>query len=291
MIHIVFQHYDTHVIKKAMELDESLQGEVFEIIDEWGVGPLKDLDTDEGWNARLEWWRQLLKGSPYAEKLAGNLSAGRQGFDDRETVKEIKLKLDADPSLEAWIWMGQNQHDVTGYFWLMPQLKEYQGRIMVLYLNNLPFINEKGQLFYPAGIHEIQPKEAVKAKKLARPITLSEFEVDPDEWKRLSDENATVRILEGGKKIVSRDETFYDAEISKNITAEWQKASRVLSNTLHRMKIKTGDVFLIWRMKELIAQGKIEALGDISKGWKEFDVRLAGVKTEIREMNIENEAT
>jgi hypothetical protein len=291
MIHIVFQHYDTHVIKKAMELDESLQGEVFEIIDEWGVGPLKDLDTDEGWNARLEWWRQLLKGSPYAEKLAGNLSAGRQGFDDRETVKEIKLKLDADPSLEAWIWMGQNQHDVTGYFWLMPQLKEYQGRIMVLYLNNLPFINEKGQLFYPAGIHEIQPKEAVKAKKLARPITLSEFEVDPDEWKRLSDENATVRILEGGKKIVSRDETFYDAEISKNITAEWQKASRVLSNTLHRMKIKTGDVFLIWRMKELIAQGKIEALGDISKGWKEFDVRLAGVKTEMREMNIENEAT
>jgi Protein of unknown function/Domain of unknown function (DUF1835) len=291
MIHIVFQHYDTHVIKKAMELDESLQGEVFEIIDEWSVGPLKDLDTDEGWNARLEWWRQLLKGSPYAEKLAGNLSAGRQGFDDRETVKEIKLKLDADPSLEAWIWMGQNQHDVTGYFWLMPQLKEYQGRIMILYLNNLPFINEKGQLFYPAGIHEIQPKEAVKAKKLARPITLSEFEVDPDEWKRLSDENATVRILEGGKKIVSRDETFYDAEISKNITAEWQKASRVLSNTLHRMKIKTGDVFLIWRMKELIAQGKIEALGDISKGWKEFDVRLAGVKTEMREMNIENEAT
>jgi hypothetical protein len=32
------------------------------------------------------------------------------------------------------------------------------------------------------------PKEAVKAKKLARQITFSEFEVDPDEWKKLSDE-------------------------------------------------------------------------------------------------------
>jgi hypothetical protein len=271
MIQIVFQHYDVDVLKKAMELDEGLRGEVFEIKDEWGVGPLKDLDDDkDGWTTRENWWKELLKDSPYGEKLVGS-------FDDRETVKEIKTKLDDDPALEAWMWMGQNQHDVTGYFWLMRQLKDYQGRVMILYLNNLPFINEKGQLFYPTGIHEIQPKEAVKAKKLARPITLSEFEVEPDEWKRLSEENSMVRILEGGKKIVGKEETFYDDDIMRNITSEWQKAWRVLSNTLHRMKIKTGDVFLMWRMKELIAQGRIEILGDVSKGWKEFDVRLPGI--------------
>ena len=146
MIHIVFQHQDVDVIRKAMALDESLQGEVFEIKDEWGVGPLKDLDTEEGWNARGEWWRQLLKDSPYGEKFVGS-------FDDRQTVKQIKAMLGSDISLEAWIWVGQNQHDVTGYFWLMRQLKDYQGRVMILYLNNLPFINEKGQLFYPISIH------------------------------------------------------------------------------------------------------------------------------------------
>ncbi|MES1223743.1 MAG: DUF3658 domain-containing protein, partial [Bacteroidota bacterium] len=151
--------------------------------------------------------------------------------------KEIKEKLVSDLGEQVWIWMGQNQHDVCGYYWLMPQLKEYQGRIMVLYLNNLPFINEKGQLFYPSWMHEIQPKEFVKAKKLSRPITLSEFEVDPDEWKKIIDENAAVRILEGGKKIIGKAESFYDNEILKNLTADWQKATRVLTNTLHRMKI------------------------------------------------------
>jgi hypothetical protein len=40
------------------------------------------------------------------------------------------------------------------------------------------------------------------------------------------------------------------------------------------MKIKTGDVFLLWRMKDLAAQEKIEIIGDTSKGWKEFDVKL-----------------
>jgi hypothetical protein len=264
----VFQQDDVDVLKEAMKLDEILNGEVIEIKDEWGVGPLKDLDTEEGWNRRLNWWKELLKGSPY-EKSMGS-------FDDRETVKTIKQQLNANEKEEAWIWMGQNQHDVTGYFWLMPQLREFQGRLMILYLNNLPFINEKGQLFYPWAIHDILPKEAVKAKKLARPVTLSEFEVDPDEWKKISDENATVRILEGGKKIVGKEDSFYDNEIMKNITGEWQKAWRALGNTLHRMKIKTGDVFIMWRMKELIANGKIEALGDVTKGWKEFDVKLPG---------------
>ncbi len=279
MIHIVFQEADVEVLKSAMVLDQALQGDIYEIKDEWGVGPLKDIDTPEGWEARLEWWRGLLMNSPYGEKLVGS-------FDDRETVKAIRERLGNDSSLEAWIWMGQNQHDVTGYFWLMPQLRAFQGRVMILYLNNLPFINEKGQLFYPWCINDILPKEAVKAKRLARPITLSEYEVDPDEWKKISEENAAVRILEGGKKIAGKDETFYDNDLLKNTTTEWQKAWRVLSNTLHRMKIKTGDVYIMWRMKQLIREGRIEAIGDIDKGWKEFDVRLPGAEGQTKSMNV-----
>ena len=172
----------------------------------------------------------------------------------------------------------------------MQHLKDYQGTIQVIYLNNLPFINEKGQLFYPSWLGEIQPRELLKAKRLARPITMSEFEVDPDEWKKLCAENSTVRILEGGKKIVGKDETFYDGEILKNLTNDWQKATRVLTNTLHRMKIKTGDVFIMWRLKELITQGRIEPLGDINRTWKEFDVKLPGVQqteaTESQEITV-----
>lgn len=273
MIHIVFNESEVELMQKVMELDEELSGEVIQIKDDFAVGPLAAIDTEEGWQARLGWWRSMSQGSPYKEEAAGS-------FDDRETVKQIKAKLEENPEEQLWIWMGQNQHDVCGYYWLMPQLKEFQGRLMVLYMNNLPFINEKGQIFYPSWLHEIQPKEFVKAKKLARPITLSEFEVDPDEWKKLVEENATVRILEGGKKIAAKSETFYDSELLKNITPEWQKATRVLTNTLHRMKIKTGDIFVMWRMKELITNGKVEAMGEVSKGWKDFDVRLAGKQQE-----------
>jgi len=274
MIHIVFNESETGLMKKVIELDESLAGEVMQVKDDFAVGPLMGIETEDGWTSRVEWWRTLSQGSPYKESLIGS-------FDDRQTVIGIKEKLESEPEEKVWIWMGQNQHDVCGYFWLMPQLKEYQGRIMILYFNNLPFINEKGQLFYPSWLHEIQPKEFIKAKKLARPITLSEFELDPDEWKKIVEENAAVRILEGGKKIIGKEESFYDNEILKNLTGEWQKATRVLTNTLHRMKIKTGDLFLMGRMKHLINEGRIEMLGDVEKGWKEFDVKLRGKPVDI----------
>ncbi len=277
MIHIVFNESEVELMKQVMEMDESLAGEVVQIKDDFAVGPLAGIDTEEGWQLRLDWWRGLLQSSPQGDSLVGS-------FDDRETVKALIAKMEENTEEEIWIWMAQNQHDVTGYYWLIPQLSKLQGRVMVLYLNNLPFINEKGQIFYPSWLQEIQPKEFIKAKKLARPITLSEFEIDPDEWRKIAGENAVVRILEGGKKIIGKEDNFYDNEILKNITGEWQKASRVLSNTLHRMKIKTGDVFVMWRMKDLISRGKIEVTGDLNKGWKDFDVKLAGAKqTELEQ--------
>src|SRR6478735_2060152 len=268
MIHIVFEQSNVEALQKAIELDETIQGEIVEIKDDFAVGPLLDIYGTEGYQARRDWWKILLEFSPYTDSL--NI------VDDKLTVHNLLKKLDEEPEEQVWIWMGQNVHDVCGYYWLMSQLKEYQSRIHVLYLNNLPFINEKGNIFYPTSLFEIQPKEFLKAKRLARPITLSEFEVDPDEWKKLCNENATVRFLEGGKKIVGKEESFYDKDILANTTGSQQKLGKLLSNTLSKMKVKTGDVFLVWRIRELVKEGKLEVNGDWAKGWKELTVSFPG---------------
>ncbi len=263
MIHVVFQQADVDVLKKAFELDETLAGEIIEIKDDYAVGPLADIYETEGYQQRRNWWMELLKDSPYTDQ--------KDQVDDKLAFTQLKRELDKGETI--WIWMGQNQHDVSGYYWLISQLKDYQGQLYVLYLNNLPFINEKGGIFYPTNLHEIQPKEFLKAKKLSRVITPSELEVDPDEWKKLCDENATVRILEGGKKIVSKEADFYDKEIIAAVTPEGQKLNRFLSSLFGKMKIKTGDVFLVSRIKELAAQEKLVIEGEWEKGWKEMVIK------------------
>ncbi len=268
MIHLVFNTADIAALEAAIELDETIAGKVVEIKDDYAVGPLLDIYETEGYQVRRDWWKNVLEFSPYAEQL--------DIVDDKLTVHQLINALNHDENEVIWIWMGQNAHDVSGYYWFMSQVKEYQGRIQVLYLNNLPFLNEKGQLFYPTYLSQIQPKEFLKAKKLARPITLSEFELDPDEWKKLCQENEGVRFLEGGKKLVSLHIGCYDKEILSLLTKNAQKLPSALSNIMAKLKVKLGDAFIVYRLKAMAEEGKIVLVGDWAKGWKDMVVQMPG---------------
>lgn len=273
MIHIVFQEADVDVLRQAIQLDDSLQGDVLLIKDDFAVGPIAGLFEAEGMEARKQWWRTVLEGS----EIEGKVDDG--SVDDTATVSALKKTLDENQDEVVWIWAAQNKHDVSGYYWLMSQLAAYQGRIYILYLNNLPFFNEKGNIFYPENLFNIPPKEFLKAKKLARPITPSEFEVDPDEWKKLGEQNKYVRLLEGGKKLIQQDVDYYDAELKKYISHDWQKAGRIISQFLQKAKQTTGDMFLLWRLKQLLQQEEMEMQGNI-RGMKEFEVRKKQTQAE-----------
>jgi hypothetical protein len=267
MIHIVFNEADVEVLKKAIELDEALVGEVIQIKDDYAVGPLLNVYVGEGITARKAWWATVLAGGDYDGKVEEG------AVDDYKTVADLVGNLRRNPEEIVWVWAAQNKHDVSGYYWLMHYMKEFQGRVFILYLNNLPFINEKGNIFYPEWLHSIPPREFLKAKKLARPITLSEFEIDPDEWTRLCNEDKGVRILEGGKKLIQYGYDFYDADLKKYITKDWQKANKVINHFLSKNKQTTGDAYLLWRLKTLLADDKYDVQGEI-KNMKDFEVKV-----------------
>src|SRR6187402_895681 len=266
MIHIVFQHADVDALQKSFELDESLKGEIVEIKDDYAVGPLYNIYIGEGMEQRRQWWRDVLAGGDYD----GHVDTGE--VDDSKTVAELVGTMRRNPEEKIWIWAAQNKHDVSGYYWLLNYMKEFQGRVFILYLNNLPFINEKGHIFYPLNLFEIAPREFLKAGKLAREITLSEFEVDPDEWTKLCSENKGVRLLEGGKKLVQADYDYFDSELKKHITPDWQKASRIIHHFLSKSKVTTGDMYLLWRLKTMIAQDMFDVQGKLSN-MKDFEIK------------------
>jgi Domain of unknown function (DUF1835)/Protein of unknown function len=265
MIHVVFNGADVAVLEKAIELDETLKGEVVQVKDDYAVGPIDNVYTEEGVENRKQWWREVLAGGDYDGHV------DKAEVDDNKVVAALVNKL-KNPGEQIWIWAAQNKHDVSGYYWLMSQLKDFQGQVFILYLNNLPFINEKGNIFYPEWLHVIPPKEFIKAKRLARPITLSEFEVDPDEWAKLCNENKAVRMLEGGKKLVQYGYDFYDKELKNFINSDWQKASKLIHQFLAKAKHTTGDAYLLWRLKGMIAEGLVDVQGEIKK-MKDFEVK------------------
>ncbi|MFN4977243.1 MAG: DUF1835 domain-containing protein [Bacteroidota bacterium] len=267
MIHIVFNEPDIEVLGKAIEMDETLAGEIKIVRDDYAVGPLQYIHTPDGAAERKEWWKMVLEGGDHEEML----EEGK--VDDEKVLLDIVEMLTNDENESVWIWAAQNKHDVCGYYWLVSQLAAYKDRIHILYLNNLPFINEKGNIFYPEWLSQIPPKEFLKAKKLARPVTASEFEVDGDEWGKICAQGSMVRLLEGGKKILHKEVNFYDTDLSRFIMPEPQKASKIIHAFLSKNKETTGDAFLLWRLKTMMQQNdKYEVIGKLG-AMKDFEIK------------------
>jgi Domain of unknown function (DUF1835)/Protein of unknown function len=267
MIHIVFNEADVKVLQDAIALDETLKGEVIQIKDDYAVGPLNNIYVGEGIEERRRWWHDVLIGGEYE----GSVESGE--VDDYKTAATLVGTMRRVEEETIWIWAAQNKHDVCGYYWLLHYMKEFQNRVFILYLNNLPFINEKGNIFYPDWLHQIPAKEFLKAKKLAREITPSEFEVDPDEWTKICEENKGVRLLEGGKKLIQLDYDYYDAELKKYVTGEWQKATKIINSYLSKAKNTTGDAYLLWRLKTLAALQVFETQGG-AKNVKDLEFKI-----------------
>ena len=266
MKHLVFEEFNATILQEAIALDEGLSGTIYVIKDDYATGPLAVENTEATHQQRKDWWQEVLKGSPYENQI--------ELVNDHETLQAITDALEAEPEEALWIWMGQNSHDVSGYYWILPFLKPFAGRVMVLFMNNLPFMNEKGGIFYPTHLHEIQPKEFLKAKKLARPITGSEWEVDPEEWNRLLSQESLVRFLEGGKKLVPKSIDMYDADIKKSVTAEWQKLAKITANLLSKNKSGLTDTIIAWRLRLMAENNQVEWQDEKNKGWKETQIRL-----------------
>lgn len=266
MIHIVFKEADIKVLQEAIALDETLQGEVVLIKDDYSVGPLGNIYIGEGINERKEWWKLVLEGGDFEPK------ANHEPTDDYSTIAEIVGKMRREESEIIWIWAAQNKHDVSGYYWLLNYMKEFQSRVFILYLNNLPFINEKGNIFYPTNLSDIPAKEFLKAKKLSREITLSEFEVDPDEWTKICNAHKGIRTLEGGKKLELFDYDYYDNDLKKIITTDWQKGNKIIQQMVSKGKHNVSEAYLLWRLKTMIAQDMFDVQGNVAN-MKDFELK------------------
>ena len=281
ILHIVFGQSSEANLKAAFDLDPQLAGEILCFEDDLAVGPLFILDTPEGRTARREWWNNML------EIPAVVPAEGEEVAPPEDPVRSLKGRLREEEELEVWIWAGQNACDVSGYFWLISQLDRFSGRIHLVYLNNLPFLNEKNGVFYPTHLSQILPKEFIKAKKLAREVSLAEFELDGDEWHRLMNENAGIRLLEGGKKLRGEPASFFDKDLLQATTKDFQKANKVIVQVTGKFKYPVMDQFLSWRIKELIKEGKIESKGEL-KTMRDFEVKLPGGGAEATATPVEN---
>jgi hypothetical protein len=259
MIHIIVGDEAAKNLEAAFELDENLKGEIVVLKDTLGIGPIA-LQEEERHNAvRTEFWKTI---NPTFEG----------SVEDENTIKILVTKAVREEE-PLCFWMSPCVSDVCAYYWLLPYCKPHVELLHTISIVGLPFLNEKGQLFYPSNFSEVPAKEFIKTKRLLKEVTPAEYEVDGDEWKKLQDDTTWVRIYEGGKKIASKEVTHFDTLLKNSVTNDFQKGQKVVNETLKKTNQTVSDLFIAWRLRELIAQEVFIINGDASKALKDFEVK------------------
>jgi hypothetical protein len=261
--HIVVGDEAARPLMEAVATEPSMEGEVVVMKDILHIGPLEKEEGQSFSALRTAWWQTVAPDAKTPIEV-----------NDLERLLEVSNALYKDADARVWCWMAPAPADITAYYWMLPYLAKHTGRFYIVNMANLPFLNAEGKVFYPKSISEVLPREIIKARKLARPVTTAEVEMDGDVWKALVTENGGVRTFEGGKKLLSRPENYYDAQLISTLSGQFQKSSRVLNNAMTKYNLPTGDTHLAWRLRELAGQGLIELRGDASKPYREWDVRL-----------------
>ncbi len=272
--HFVVGDMAAEPLRQAIADNAELEGEVIVLKDILHVGPLRKEEGQSFSELRSAFWQEINKHEKVPAKV-----------DDMERLLAVSAEMYKDDAIQAWFWMAPWPADVCAYYWLLPYLSKHMGRFFIVNIANLPFLDENGKLYYPKNISQILPRELVKARKLARPVTPSEMEIDSDEWQKLVEENAAVRTHEGGKKIASQTEYIFDASLLSFCSQQFQKASKIVRQAIAKFNIPTGDVWLAWRLRQLAIEGKIVVQGDATKALNEYDVKLPGEQLTLGNMN------
>lgn len=250
-------------LQEAIDQEPSMAGEVVVLRDVLSVGPLQKADGQTFSELRSAFWQDVT-GSDKIQIVV----------DDMERLLEISKAMYDDPEIKAWCWMAPIPADVCAYHWLLHYMSKHMGRFFLINIAGLPFLDENGKVFYPKSLSYILPKEIIKARKLARPVTPPEVEVDGEEWRRLVQEDTGIRTAEGGKKLLSRSEDFYDKILLGFCTQQFQKASKIINAAIAKHGVPTGDAYLGWRLRKMAETGQIKLQGDTNKTLKDFDVKL-----------------
>ena len=104
--------------------------------------------------------------------------------------------------------------------------------------------------------------------------------MEGDEWSRLQQENTWVRIYEGGKKISSKDITYFDTTIKNLVGAEKQKGSKLVQEAMKKITQSLNHHFIEYRLRQLLQQGAFLFTGNVEGPLKEIEVSKLGTEVE-----------
>jgi hypothetical protein len=248
IVHLITGKEHAETLRENLRQSDLSEEEILIFKDLLNFGPLKSENLTYAENRNAFW---------------NTVSPEQQPVDDLERLMQLSTRLSNGEDLQLWFWMAATAADICTYFWLLHFLKKHQGKLSVINIAGLPFLDEAGKLFYPECIGDLPGKELMKARKLVRKLTASEWETEGEEWKNMVTENAVVRVLKAGKALEGKPMDYFDDSLLAVASEGSKKVHKIIQETKLKNKLPHAGGFLSWRLQQLMEEGKINLLARI----------------------------
>lgn len=275
-IHIVFSESTAGSLKMAFrDTPYEKTDEIIIIPDTFSEGPLKAIDTEEGFASRLQWLKEHYQWDEEDyEWYEGKMS---QAF---EKIKAIQA------SQKVIIWTGENASEQTGLRLLLRVMKDQKNDIIEMntykafhQLYRLPKAKEED---YPRHTGEIAHEQLWAMYELYEAEVLSHEQRQKlaNEGQEILRSSSLLRSWKDGK-VLDADEDREDHFIIERMKKlhkergnnDFMKSARLIGEVLGYAEQYLSDDWIEYRLRHLIEQGVFESRGDLG-AMRFYEVRL-----------------
>lgn len=246
-IHIVFGSIGRTLIDSQMiDMNKS---QIISLRDILNVGPVCDIHENSNIQSRKDWLQSVF---------------GIFWNPVEQDLKSIEAIVEnADNIDKIFIWAGYNPSEIVSTARLIYHLSKLDKPIFISNYPNIPVKSIRGDIIYPkslAATATSQIKDVLEHFKL---IDNNERTDWINLWEKVKLENGELWILDNKGQLTVADITYFDSFLLSNCNESFQRAARVIGETLVDTNFDVGDGYLNWRLKQLVLEEKIEAQGEL----------------------------
>jgi hypothetical protein len=259
--HILFNPSAAPELRRALA-DAGKNDNILVFPDNLSLGPI----DPPNWDKRAQWIVNELLHEQH------DLSAEIDAFWAATLASDIKPVA----------WMSRRStHEYTNFLEWLWRMEDLSCQIIDLTEVRFPWEREPERSWFVVSSALITSKNFLKYKLWDTAVELPEVDRQRyrDIWRALRTQNAPLRILREGE-LVSAPMDVFDARIMTQVSAEWQKLSRVVGYTLALDMDdecqQVGVLLLHSRLRALVEGGYLEGRGNLAS-LREGEVRLAAV--------------
>ncbi len=266
-IHIIFSEYSRNTLINNKELNIK-NNNIISLEDDLRIGPISNLNSNHITD-RKKWLSNILKKTTTVEKNVSNVE---------KDIEKIDRILSNKKHKTFYLWTFKNALDIINTAKLIAKLIEFKVTVFIIDYNEITLENQKGNPFYPKSLVEVNSSHINEIFKYFKQIEKEQFIEWESLWKKIENENFSLRILDNNGNIKSEKESYFDNILKSFCQKEFQKPARIVGKTLIESDFSISDWYLNWRLKKLSEMKIIETNGEL-KDMRDYEVKITTYNT------------